>query len=33
MADYMEAYAARFELDVRTGVQVDRPVEARPAVS
>jgi putative flavoprotein involved in K+ transport len=24
MADYMEAYAARFELDVRTGVKVDR---------
>ena len=24
MADYMEAYAARFELDVRTGVKIDR---------
>lgn len=24
MADYMEAYAARFELDVRTGVRIDR---------
>src|ERR687892_424957 len=23
MADYMEAYAARFELDIRTGVRVD----------
>jgi putative flavoprotein involved in K+ transport len=24
MADYMEAYAARFELDVRTGIKVER---------
>jgi putative flavoprotein involved in K+ transport len=24
MADYLEAYAARFELDVRTGIKVDR---------
>jgi putative flavoprotein involved in K+ transport len=24
MADYMEAYVARFELDVRTGVKIDR---------
>jgi putative flavoprotein involved in K+ transport len=24
MADYMEAYAARFDLDVRTGVKIDR---------
>jgi len=24
MADYLEAYAARFELDVRTGIKIDR---------
>jgi putative flavoprotein involved in K+ transport len=24
MADYMEAYAARFDLDIRTGVKIDR---------
>ena len=31
MADYLEAYAARFSLPVRTGVRVDRVSKRRAA--
>ena len=33
MADYLEAYAAHFELPVRTGVEVDRLSQRTGAVS